>query len=623
MVHTRSRSAAAGVALALTASVAMLAAPASSVPALATTPPAAASSASSTTSAKERARVDAVRTPKLDWYSCYGPREECATVDLPLDYDHPRGATVQVALLRLKAAKPAQRIGSLFLNPGGPGGSGVAIADQAPEFLSQSLLDRFDIVGFDPRGTNNSQQVKCFKSVKDQTRALTGADVVFPYTAAEKKSYVAAVQRAGVACSTTGRPLSASMSTAEVARDMDVLRRAVGDKKLTYLGFSYGTFLGETYANMFPDRVRALTIDGVLNPIQWAGTKATAGTPVTLRIKSAEGAWGALTQTMKLCDQAGPDKCPIAGNALGAFDTLVARLQAKPIVLTDPDSNDTTTITYATFVGAVLQVLYSAAMGPEAVTGMTAQLLQASDPTGTAGTAARASGTVARTSAVARIAATLQAHPMTAKGKASLARGITTKLKAMTSVGPSTSRHGLDFYYNNSAETFWSVLCTDSLNPANASSWDSLVERANKVAPHFARAWGWESAVCATRTWTAQDEDAYRGPFTRSTRTPVLVVGDFYDPATNFRGAISTSRTLGNARLLLSNSWGHTAYGTSDCVTGAVDSYLTKLALPAAGTVCQGDYVPFSDPLVSDAQLAGATARTGLPPVSVLPSTRS
>ncbi len=222
------------------------------------------------TSIAERLRVDRVPTPELDWYRCYG-YAECATVDLPLDYDKPHGATTEIAVLRVKARDQKHRIGSLFVNPGGPGGSGTDIALAAPYFLGDELLDRFDVVGIDPRGVAASEQVKCFKSVKDQTRAYEGLNVAFPYTRDEEKAFVASAIAVGTACSTTGRPLSGAMSTAEVARDMDVLRRAVGDKKLTYLGFSYGSVLGQYYANMFPDRVRAVVIDGVLDATAWFG----------------------------------------------------------------------------------------------------------------------------------------------------------------------------------------------------------------------------------------------------------------------------------------------------------------------------------------------------------------
>src|SRR3954471_8453887 len=202
--------------------------------------PAQAAGRSAHTSAAEKRSVDRVKTPTLRWYKCY-TWAQCATVRLPLDYDRPNGATTEVAVLRVKARKPKQRIGSLFVNPGGPGGSATTLALVSPLVLSDAVLDRFDVVGVDPRGVGFSDNVTCFASTRAQTVALRPMmGMLFPMGAKEEKRYVAAATKLGKACSTTGRPLAGSMSTAETARDMEVLRRAVGDRKLTYLGFSYG-----------------------------------------------------------------------------------------------------------------------------------------------------------------------------------------------------------------------------------------------------------------------------------------------------------------------------------------------------------------------------------------------
>jgi hypothetical protein len=156
---------------------------------------------------------------------------------------------------------------------------------------------------------------------------------------------------------------------------------------------------------------------------------------------------------------------------------------------------------------------------------------------------------------------------------------------------------GFSFPYFNGAEAFQSVLCTDGLNPKDAASWPWYAHQAGERAPDFGPLWAWSSAPCASTTWTVRDEDAYRGPFTRRTVNPVLVVGDYYDPATNYLGAVKAASLLPNSRLLSSDSWGHTAYGTSACVSDAVNSYLLTLALPRRGTVCTGDSQPFTVPL--------------------------
>lgn len=529
--------------------------------------PAQAKAAPDRTSAIEAKRVDRVPTPKLRWYAC-GTGLECTTVKLPLDYDKPKGAKTEVALLRVKARDRKRRIGSLFVNPGGPGGSSVEIAAAASQLFGNNILDRFDVVGMDPRGTNFSQQVKCFSSARTQTPVLTKLAVAFPVTAAQEKVYVAGSKQLGKACSTKGRPLSASMSTAEVARDMDVIRRAVGDKKLTYLGFSYGTYLGQVYANMFPDRVRALAIDGVLDPIGWAGTTATRNVPVTDRIRSGDGAAKALREILVRCDRAGGQRCVFAaGDPVANFELIANRLKVRPISEVDPFTGETFTFGYADLIGFTLGALYSPE-GSVEIAAILNELLTLTEPPAT-----RSDQRAATRAGVKRVQAAVAARQ--AKEKRS---------------GP--GRFG--FPYDNSLETFTSVLCTDSVNPANASSWPAAADRADARAKHFGRLWIWASAPCASRTWTAKDEDAYRGPFTRRTSAPVLVVGNYWDPATNYQGAVKAAALLPNSRLLSSTNWGHIAFGTSDCATRSIENYLLSIKLPAKGKVCIGDSQPFT-----------------------------
>jgi pimeloyl-ACP methyl ester carboxylesterase len=534
-------------------------------------------STSDRTSPVEAARVDRVPTPHLDWYGCYD-YAECATVRLPLDYDQPKGASTEVALLRVKARDQRHRIGSLFLNPGGPGGSGTDIALAAPYFLGDDLLDRFDIVGVDPRGIAASDNVKCFPTVKEQTRAYAGLNVAFPWTKAEEKAYVTASKAVGRACSTTGKPLTGAASTAEVARDMDVLRRAVGDKKLSYLGFSYGTALGQYYANMFPDRIRAVVVDGVLNPNAWVGQGKARNQLQETRLRSADGAYRALHEILVRCAKAGEEKCPLAaGNPVAAYETVAQRLRKKPLVVDDPELGQFT-VSYADFVGATLGALYSP-YGWQDVVGITEELLTLTDPAAGAATRAAARTAVAQRAAKAR------------------------------------QQRGYDFPYDNGLETFLSVDCTDAYHPRSADAWPALVAREDKRAPYFGRAWAWGTAPCARNTWTVRDEDAYTGPFNRRTVAPVLVVGNYWDPATNYQGAVSSAALLPNSRLLSSDSWGHTAYGTSACVTGAVDAYLVRGTLPAKGTRCVGDSQPFVEvPEVARAESSpSALARSGAP----------
>lgn len=537
-----------------------------------------AEAAPSSTSKVEKRRSKAVKTPKLGWYKCYD-YARCATVKVPLDYDKPKGKKVELAVVKIPAGNKKKKIGTLFVNPGGPGGSGTDFALFAPYIFSPEVTERFDVVGFDPRGVAYSENVTCFSNVgKNDAFLSTAYSSAFPYGAKQEKAFIKAYGNQAKACSTTGKPLTGAISTAEVARDMDLLRRAVGDKKLTYLGFSYGSYLGEVYANMYPDRVRALAIDGVLDPVKWAGTKKTASTPIGARLGSAEGASKALREVLVRCDKAGPTKCRFSdGNPVANYEKIAQRLRQGPLYAVDPDSGEQfVAATYADFVGTTLGMLYDGYGGPDYVTEYAADLY----------------GLITPTSPV---------NADAAKRKATVASLIKLK-KTFKEAQRQREIPGraFGFPYDNSLDAFQTVVCTDSRNSRNLAKFPALANAADKKAPYFGRLWLWTQAGCSSPKWKVKDEDAYRGPFTKRTSSPVLVVGNYWDPATSYAGAVSTSKRLPNSRLLSSSSWGHTAYGSSECVTGAVDTYLLTKKVPAKGKLCVGDYQPFVDDLTDD-----------------------
>jgi pimeloyl-ACP methyl ester carboxylesterase len=516
-------------------------------------------SSSDTTSAAERRRVDRVPTPTITWAPCYD-LGECATVELPLDYDRPTGETVDVAVARVKAADPAKRVGSLFINPGGPGGSGVQMALLAQFALGQDVLDRFDIVGFDPRGLEftGTTPVRCFPGVAEQDKAYAGLNVAFPWGAEQEKAYLASTNAIGKACSTRGGPIAGAMSTAEAARDMDVLRRAVGDTRLTYLGFSYGTALGQFYANMFPDRFRAIAIDGVLDAEAWTGAGSNGRSTLEDRLDSGGGAYRALREILVRCATFPADKCALnyVGKPVTVFDQVARRLQKKPLQVPVPDG-EPFTITYADFVGRLLSSLYAPDSALTVVNFVYDVYLEQER--------AGSSNLVASRAA----------------------------LLAKAPAGPELPDDPELPPYNNGFEMFSGVVCTDGVHPRSDRSWPQAAAAADRRAPHFGRLWAWSTSQCARNAWTVQDEDAYRGPFDRRTAATVLVIGNYYDPATNYDAAVSSAKLLKNARLLSSDSWGHTAYGSSACATGAIEAYLVAGTLPAKGTVCKGDQQPF------------------------------
>ena len=243
----------------------------------------------------------------LDWSDC-DDGLQCATAHVPLDYDKPSGKQISLSVIRRPASDPARRIGSLFVNNGGPGNSAVDFVRGDLPYPPE-LLARFDIVGMDPRGVGGSTPVRCGPSLP-----------LFPVGPAEERAYADAAAELGRSCLALDGDLLNHLSSANVARDLDRLRQAVGDPKLTFIGHSYGTVVGATYANLFPNRVRAIALDSVLDPVAY--TRGIG--PFSLRVGSQRATSDALRFFLRSCDAAG-EACPFAG---GDFDALIAKLPA-------------------------------------------------------------------------------------------------------------------------------------------------------------------------------------------------------------------------------------------------------------------------------------------------------
>ena len=280
--------------------------------------------------------------PPIEWETCGPdfPAAECATYEVPLEYDGRRGddddddggneedqddEKIRLALARVPATNPDSKIGTIFVNPGGPGGSGVGLVLAGfGEFLSSLTGGRFDVVGFDPRGVAASTPIRCFDTNAERNEFFAGA-LSFPFDNAQKQPFFDLYNGLTARCFSRKQKIAGHMSTADVVRDLDRLRRAVGDRKLTYLGFSYGSYIGNTYANLFPRKVRALVIDGVLNPHLWsAGQQILSDRVATQEV---------FDEFLRLCDEAGTD-CALGGpsGANARFQALADAIRAKPFV---------------------------------------------------------------------------------------------------------------------------------------------------------------------------------------------------------------------------------------------------------------------------------------------------
>lgn len=254
-------------------------------------------------------------TPTVAWEPCEAPFE-CATVPVPLDHDDPGAETIDLALIRLPAPPAARRIGSLVINPGGPGSSGVDfVRAWSVQVIPAELRARFDIVGFDPRGVAASRPVSC----NGGSRAFLSQDLA-PDDVGETAAVLAAAEAYATSCGDASGDLLAHVGTANVVRDLDAIRVALGDADLTYLGYSYGTRIGAAYADLFPENVRALVLDGAVDPTL----------DLTGQVRAQAAALeAALSEFLAAC--ASDEHCPLPAerSTLTAFDALMADLDAR------------------------------------------------------------------------------------------------------------------------------------------------------------------------------------------------------------------------------------------------------------------------------------------------------
>ncbi|HMJ50416.1 MAG TPA: alpha/beta hydrolase [Polyangiaceae bacterium] len=475
--------------------------------------------------------VGAVPIPALAWTDC-GDGFQCATAAVPRDYSRPRGPTTNLAVTRLPARNASQRIGSLFVNFGGPGGTAVDTLHAFGALLFESLNERFDIVGFDPRGVGQSESpIDC--QVNQETQGIYAQ----PFTTPQRlQGFVARARNFVDACVRNNSETTLRFaSTANVARDMDALRAAVGDAKLSYLGFSFGTFLGATYASLFPGNYRALVLDGALDADQYINR------PSEHLLVQTSGFERALDRFFEAC-AANQTACVGFGGSdpHAAFDDLVARADAAPIPATGDDPRP---IDGDDIIWVAGNAIYAKQLWPA----LARALVAARDGDGTL-----------------------------------------VRQRANNSYGrnPDGSYDpGLDRYFALSAvEQRYPSSDVETYLGAGQAAWE-MFDHAF---------WNSGYSELPIGLFPIHAQGVFRGPFRASTSAPaILVIGTTYDPATPYREAIRLATQLRNARLLTMQGDGHTAYGgNSACIDAAVDAYLNQGTVPAAGAACQQE-VPF------------------------------
>ena len=476
-------------------------------------------------------------------------RTQCATADLPLDYDHGNDKRrVQIAVARVPAVDTAHRIGALFFNFGGPGGTAVDYLQAVgASGLWKALNQRFDIIGFDPRGVGQSTpSVDC--KVNQETQGIYSQPFPTPFDVdghalVEKdKAYIKA-------CQQKNGDILSHLSTANVARDMDQIRALLGEDKLNYLGFSYGTFLGATYANLFPDHYRAMVLDGPVNATSYINT------PWRQLAEQSAGFERALGRFFQACaaDQAA---CSGFGGSdpWDAYDELVQSANEQPIPA--PNSDDPRPVDGDDINFAAVIAIYA----KENWGFLGEALAQARD------------------------------------GDGSLIRFI-------VDIGYGRNDDGS---YIPALDLYFTIGATEQRYPGDT---DFYLDRGDEAWGEFPHVY-WNNGYVELNygLWKDRDKDAFAGPFTlpRSAPTP-LVVATTYDPATPYAGALRLVRDIGSARLITMRGDGHTAYGgESACIDFAVETYLVTQQLPAEGTVCRQD-TPFAALSASASRQAAAS----------------
>jgi pimeloyl-ACP methyl ester carboxylesterase len=464
---------------------------------------------------------------RIDWTPC-GERLECATVPVPLDWARPHGPAITLSVLRHLASDPARRIGSLLVNPGGPGDSGVDEVAARGAALDARTEGRFDIVGWDPRGSGRSTPVSCFADAAE--RAAFWGDVLVPTTRADERRYLARTVALAQRCGARNGALLAHISMADQVRDLDHLRRLVGDRQLTFFGESNGTLMGQTYANMFPGRVRAMALDGIVDPIAYnRGTAAALANGLT----DTDLVWD---RFVAQCQAAGPTRCALAGHGPVAprVDAFLARLRRAPLPTPLGPLTYGEVIALAKFVVPAFPKDWPDVSVPMEL-------------------AIEGDGTVLK----------------------QLAGGLTSDSARLA-------------FEQNTALT-----CADAPSRQTAAQWPAVVHRLTQVSRIGGTAFGWViGAPCAS--WPTRSAVRYSGPWGAVTRTPILLVNLRYEPNTPLVNARVAERRLGNAVLLVEDGDGHlVANNPSACVEAALTDYLVRLRAPHRGTICPSDHVPF------------------------------
>ena len=459
-------------------------------------------------------------TQDLAWSDC-GPNQ-CARLTVPIDYSHPDGATLKLAVLKVAAKSPAKRIGSLVVNPGGPGGSGVDYAKfGADSIVTKPVRAAYDIVGFDPRGVGSSSPIRCLSD--RELDSFLGADPT-PDDKTEEQQFADSAKAFADKCKANGGPLLGHVSTIEAAKDMDILRAALGEALLDYLGKSYGTFLGATYADLFPSKVGKFVLDGAIDP---SLTSSQVNEGQAVGFETATRAY-----VQDCVDKGG---CPLGDSldsGMAKLREFLKTLDARPLPLNDPYVR---ALTEGWGSLGVAAAMYQKELWSE----LTDALRDAFG------------------------------------GNAGALMKLADSYAYRTSQGT---------YDGNLMQVIYAVNCLDRSDSKDLAHYESEARSLSARAPTWGPFLAWSTVPCGY--WPVSANNAPK-KITAAGSGPIVVVGTTRDPATPYKWAQGLASELENGHLITFDGDGHTAYRRSNsCVDNAVDAYLLAGTVPLAGLKC-------------------------------------
>jgi pimeloyl-ACP methyl ester carboxylesterase len=477
-----------------------------------------------------RAVISAPRpgTP-IQWASCkpaaedqshVPPGAECGMLSVPVDYHRPDGDVAQIAMIRFKAS--GEKTGSLIVNPGGPGESGVEAAASLIPTLPQSVRDRFDVVGFDPRGVANSTPAVWCNSDADNDRLR--ADPQVDYTPAgvehiekETKDFV---QRC---VDKMGKEFLENVGTANVARDLDSMRAALGDDKLTYLGYSYGTRIGSAYAEAFPDKVRAMILDGAVDP---------NADPIEADLRQAAAFQQAFNDYAADCAKS-PD-CPLGtdpAKAVDVYRSLVDPLVDKPAKTKDPRG-----LSYSDAIVGTILPLYSPS---------------------------------------------LWRHLTQALSELENGKGDTMLTLADLYMGRDAQGR-----YNNSTDVRVAVNCVDQPAVTDRAKTVEEDRRSRELAPFMSYGEFTGHAPLETCAFWPVPPTSTPHQIKVNGLPPILVVSTTNDPATPYQAGVDLAKQLGGTLLTFDGTQHTVVFQGNACVDDIAARYLVDVTVPPPNTRC-------------------------------------